>query len=484
MNKLLIPCIIAGGSGTRLWPVSRETMPKPFIRLNDGYTLLQKTIQRIQPLCTEQTVVTVLNRELMFRILDDFRTLQTEPLTLDLILEPFGRNTAAAALLCALHVQQRWGDQANMLLLPADHIIGDVQEFHQAVGQAAELAEQGYLVTFGLQPDNPETGYGYIKQGSVLEHGGYKVAEFCEKPDLATAEHFLASGEYLWNSGMFCMSAQTLLDEAERLTPQLLAHVRASWAAAHPLNHADSHSIEVSAQEFSQADNVSIDVAIMERSEKVAVVPCALKWSDIGSWSAMCELSEADSQGNRCVGETMLHDSNNCYIDSPSRMTAVIGLDDVIVVDTPDALLVTSKSHSQDVRVIANKLKQAGHSAYLNHLTMIRPWGMYSVLNESESYKIKRIKVKPGASLSLQAHFHRSEHWIVVSGTAEVVNGERSMLLRTNESTFIRTGEKHRLSNPGLIDLVIIEVQSGEYLGEDDIVRFDDNYGRTKQGTA
>lgn len=481
MNTVLVPCIIAGGSGTRLWPVSRETMPKPFIRLPDGDTLLQKTIQRILPLANNGTLLTVLNRELVFRFLDDYRDLQVD-LGLEMILEPFGRNTAAAALLSALRVRELHGEQALLLILPADHLIREEAAFLEAVEQAKQLAVQGHMVTFGLQPDYPETGYGYIKKGQDLSGTGFKVAEFLEKPALEDAERFVSSGDYFWNSGMFCMRADVLLEEAQRYAPDLLQEVEACWAGLERLTGLEHNQVELRGDQFAQVTDISIDVALMERSDKVAVVPCQLGWSDIGSWKAMCELTPATEDGNRIFGEVLLHDVQNCYIDSPSRLTAAVGVEDLIIVDTPDALLVAHEGRTQDVKVIANRLKDSNHAAYYGHVTTIRPWGVYTVLNESARYKIKRIVVKPQATLSLQSHHHRSEHWIVVSGAAQVVNGDESYLLSTNESTFIRAGEKHRLSNPGVIDLVLIEVQSGDYLGEDDIVRYDDIYGRTDSG--
>lgn len=483
LSSTVVPCIIAGGSGTRLWPVSRHAMPKPFIRLQDGQTLLQKTLLRAAGVTHSEALLTVVNRELLFRFLDDYRALEQQG-QCELILEPFGRNTAAAVLLCALRVREMQGGPALLLVLPADHLIQDEQAFAEAVGRASELAQQGYLVTFGLQPEYAETGFGYIRTAEALGNAGHRVAEFTEKPDLATAQKFVAGGKHLWNSGMFCMSADTLLAEAAEHAPDLLRQVEASWAQVQRSSGTDHGQIELDADSFAAVGDVSIDVALMERSSRVAVVPCRLGWSDIGSWQAVSQLLPAGENGNRTQGEVMLHDVRNCYIDSPSRLTAAVGVEGLVVIDTPDALLIAREDRSQEVKVIAERLKAAEHPAFLGHLTSVRPWGTYTVLNDSDGYKIKRIVVRPGASLSLQAHHHRSEHWIVVSGTAEVVNGEHTFLLRTNESTFIRVGEKHRLSNPGLIELVLIEVQCGEYLGEDDIVRYEDVYGRNTPGTS
>lgn len=480
MSNSLIPCIIAGGSGSRLWPVSREAMPKPFMRLADDQSLLQKTFLRIASLSSEETVLTVISRDLIFRLYDDYSAVNKNNLSLELILEPFGRNTAAAIVLSALQVQARWGDSAQILVLPADHLIEDQQAFERAVEHARVLAEQGFLVTFGLKPEYPETGYGYIEQGAAIGQEGYQVHRFVEKPDLVTAQGYVASGKHLWNSGMFCMQVSTLLSEFERHNPKLLQSVLDSWLQARTLKDQKTTQIEVDGAAFNLVPDVSIDVALMEKSSKVAVVPCELGWSDIGSWQALSELTAPDPEGNRTTGETFLHDVKGCYIDAPSRLVAAIGIQNLVVVDTPDALLITEKTRSQDVKIIYEQLKKQRHPAFLEHRTTVRPWGMYTVLASAGRYKIKSIVVKPKASLSLQAHYHRSEHWVVVSGTAEIVKDTNKFLLNTNESTFISIGEKHRLTNPGIVDLVIIEVQCGEYLGEDDIVRYDDVYGRSR----
>ena len=481
MSDILIPCIIAGGSGSRLWPVSRETMPKPFMRLEDGQSFLQKTFLRVAALSSQSTVLTVVNRELLFRLHDDYSAVNTNNLALELILEPFGRNTAAAIVLSALQVQSHWGDSAQILVLPADHLIEKEQAFIKAVSQAREIAKQGFLVTFGLQPTFPETGYGYIEKGEELGDNGYKVQRFVEKPNLATAEAYLSSGRYLWNSGMFCMQASTLLLEVEQHNPELLELVRTSWLQARTLKDKKTTQLEINAEQFKRVPDLSIDVALMEKSNKVAVIPCELGWSDIGSWQSVSELTSPDLNENRIIGETILHDVKGCFIDSPSRLVAAIGIENLIIVDTPDALLITNKSRSQDVKTISEQLKKQQHPAYLGHRTTVRPWGMYTVLAAAGRYKIKSIVVKPKATLSLQAHHHRSEHWVVVSGVAEITKDSKKFLLHTNESTYISIGEKHRLSNPGIVDLVIIEVQCGEYLGEDDIIRYEDVYGRVKE---
>ncbi len=367
--------------------------------------------------------------------------------------------------------------QLFKLILPADHLIRDEQAFAAAVAEARELAAQGYLVTFGITPERAETGFGYIEQGAPLGNG-FRVARFVEKPDQATAQSYLDSGKYLWNAGMFCFQAATVLQELERHAPEVLIAARAALADGSSLENGQCRQRELAAGAFAEAPDISVDYALMERSDKVAVVPCSIGWSDIGSWQALRELSAADENGNQVRGESVLHDVSNCYIDSPKRLVGAVGVHDLIIVDTPDALLVADAARSQDVKFVAQELKRRGHDAFRLHRTVSRPWGTYTVLEEGRRFKIKRIVVRPKASLSLQMHHHRSEHWIVVSGMALVENGEREFLLNTNESTFIPAGHSHRLSNPGIIDLVMIEVQSGEYLGEDDIVRFNDIYGR------
>lgn len=474
----LIPCIIAGGAGTRLWPVSREAMPKPFMRLPDGESLLQKTFKRASGLQDVESLLTVTNREVYFRTVDDYRLLNKHKIHLDFLLEPFGRNTAPAVAAAALHVQALHGDDAQLLILPADHLISDLDAFAAAVNDARKLADEGWLVTFGLVPTRAETGFGYIEKGQALSDKGYQVARFVEKPDAATATEYLNGGLHLWNAGMFCMRIDTLLRELETHAPDVLAAVRHCLSQCRSKEGSNELQMELDATSFALAPDISIDYALMERSQKVAVVPCELGWSDIGSWQAIRELAPADANGNQCNGQVVLHDVTNCYIDSKKRLVGAVGLDNLIIIDTPDALLIADAERTQEVKVIAQELKRLGHPAYLLHNTVTRPWGTYTVLEEGKRFKIKRIVVKPQASLSLQMHHHRSEHWIVVSGMARVTNGEREFMLDTNESTFIKPGHTHRLVNPGVIDLVMIEVQSGEYLGEDDIVRFTDVYGR------
>jgi len=471
----LIPTILCGGAGSRLWPVSRELHPKPFIRLADGQSLLQKAWLRGALLPNVTEVLTVTNRELFFKTEDEYREAASQNgrnVANSFVLEPFGRNTAPAIAAAALQVASAHGDDALLLVLAADHLIADQAAFAAAVEQACQLATQGKLVTFGIKPDAPETGYGYI------EAEGHTVLGFVEKPSLEKAQEYLATGRYLWNSGMFCFAAGAMLREMELHCPKILAATRRCIENARVTRGQGFSQMELVPEDFGQVPDDSIDYAVMEKSNSVAVVPCSIGWSDIGSWTALGDLTSPDEQGNRVEGEALLHDVSHCYIRSNERIVGAVGINNLVIIDTPDALLVADRARAQDVKHIYARLKAQGHAAHKIHRTAHRPWGTYTVLEEGSRFKIKRIVVKPGASLSLQMHHHRSEHWIVVSGMAKVVNGDHELFVNTNESTYIPAGHRHRLENPGVIDLVMIEVQSGEYLGEDDIVRFEDNYGR------
>ena len=471
---MLIPLILSGGSGTRLWPVSREAHPKPFIQLADGRSLLQKTVDRLAPLDGIAEVITVTNRDHYFVTRDEY-VAGGAPYRHFFVLEPSARNTAPALAAGALAAADRHGPEALLLVLPADHLVDDANAFAATVSAALPLAEAGALVTFGIQPTYPETGFGYIERGAPIAGSkGFQVARFTEKPSADAAAAMVDSGRFYWNAGMFCFRVATLLEELALHAPEVLERAKRCWQAA----EIKDNRADLPQDLFAELPDISIDYAVMEKSTRVAVVPADFGWSDIGSWKAVSDLVAPDASGNRTQGESLFVDSENCYVQSSGRMVAAVGVNDLVIVDTPDALLVAHRNSVQDVKKVAQRLKLANHETYKLHRTVLRPWGSYTVLEEGPGFKIKRIVVKPGASLSLQMHYHRSEHWVVVSGTAKVVNGEKELLVRTNESTFIPAGHRHRLENPGKLDLVMIEVQSGGYLGEDDIVRFEDQYGR------
>ena len=469
---MLIPVILCGGVGSRLWPLSRDSHPKPFIKLADGQTLLQKAFLRGAEQSQVSEIVTVTNRDLFFKIEDQYRQLNHNPLTTTYILEPFGRNTAAAIASAALHVRKTYGDHAVMLVLAADHVIANTQAFADAVQSAIRLANNGRLVTFGIKPQSPETGYGYI------EADGANVLRFVEKPDHETAVAYVDSGRFFWNSGMFCFRTRDIIDAMRRYSPEVLSSVSSCIAESRGSSSQGFTEIELGADSFMNVPDISIDYAVMEKADNVSVVACDIGWNDVGSWASFSKTVSEDDNGNAVEGVAILHDVQNSYIRSESRLIAAVGVSDLVVIDTDDALLVSTKSRVQDVKHIYNSLKQDGHDLHKIHRTVQRPWGTYTILDEGDSFKAKRIVVKPGGVLSLQMHHKRSEHWTVVSGIATVINGDEVLTLHPNQSTYIPVGNKHRLQNEGSEDVVLIEVQCGHYFGEDDIVRFQDIYGR------
>ena len=469
-SQIIVPVVLSGGAGTRLWPASREGRPKPFIKLADGETLIEKTYARAKTIGSE--VLTVTNREYFIMSRDELERIGGFG---SFLLEPFGRNTAPAIALAAKYVIATRGIDAVMLVLAADHLITDELSFESAVADSLNLALQDYLVTFGVAPTAPETGFGYIELGEPLAFGN-KVARFVEKPDLNTALGYVSSGKYLWNSGMFCFKASVLLAELNKCAPEVSKNIDTCWTAMQPMD--SLQMVEIPAEHFMNVPDISIDCAVMEKSDKVAVVHGDFGWSDIGSWSAIRDLVKPDSDQNRAIGETIFVDTINTFVHSEDRLVAAVGIQDLMIIDTTDALLVAHSKNAQDVRKVVALLKRDGHDALKFHRTVVRPWGIYRILEEAPGFKIKRIEVKPGASLSLQMHRHRSEHWVVVSGTAKITNGDNTVLIQANESAYIPAGQKHRLENPCATPCVMIEVQCGSYLGEDDIVRYDDKYGR------
>ena len=487
MPPLLLPMILSGGAGTRLWPLSREAAPKPFMPLPDGETLLGKTASRALALPGVDTWITLTNRDYYFHTKDTYAALETPASAATIyLLEPFGRNTAPAVAVGALFAQARGFGQRVLLVMPADHLICDQQAFGDAVDRAAALAASGVLVTFGIAPTHPETGFGYIECGDMLmpQEGtapaAYRVRRFVEKPPLAAARQYLTEGHYVWNSGMFAFTADAIVDAFARHAPGVLAAARPVAQAFG--NVPSAQMLEIDAALFAAVPDISIDYAIMERAAEagvVAVVRGAFDWSDVGSWQAVAALTTADDDGNRGQGERVAIATRGTYVHAADRIVATVGVENLVIVDTPDAVLIAHRDHLQRVKEVVGELKARGHDAYKLHRTVSRPWGAYTVLEEAPGFKIKRIEVRSGAALSLQLHHRRSEHWVVVRGIARVTNGEREFDVHPNESTYIPVETRHRLENRGTEPLVIIEVQCGDYLGEDDIVRFEDKYGRT-----
>ena len=460
--------IMAGGSGTRLWPLSRAAHPKQFLALHGDDTMLQATLKRLAGLGVKSTL-TICNEEHRFFVAEQLREIE---MVGSIILEPVGRNTAPAIALAALMSSE----DDLLLVLAADHVIQDEPMFTKAVNDAVPLAECGKLVTFGIVADKPHPGYGYIKRGD--EQGvGFVVDKFVEKPSIDVAQDYVTSGEYYWNSGMFLVKAGRYLRELSKFRPDIYEACKSAMAE----QRKDLDFIRVDRESFEHCPSESIDYAVMEKTEDAVVVPMAAGWSDIGSWSSLWDISQKDRNGNASHGDVILHETKNSYIRTDGKLVAAIGVDDLVIVSTKDVLVVAHKDSVQNVKIITEQLKQAKRTEWEVHREVCRPWGKYDAIDNGARYQVKRITVKPGAKLSIQMHHHRAEHWIVVSGIAKVTNGETTFLLSENESTYIAIGTIHALENPGKVNLELIEVQTGSYLGEDDIVRLEDRYGRVGQ---
>ncbi|WP_290703259.1 mannose-1-phosphate guanylyltransferase/mannose-6-phosphate isomerase [Amphritea sp.] len=470
----MIPVIMAGGSGTRLWPLSRTQYPKQFLALNSDLSMLQETVKRLGRV---EQVNLICNEEHRFLAAEQMRILN-QPCSI--FLEPVGRNTAPAIALAAIEAVSKGLGSECLLVLAADHVIEDENVFQQVIAKSEPLAKEGMLVTFGIVPTHPETGYGYIKadvkgqrsKQEKTEH--YPVAEFVEKPDLETAQSYLAEGGYYWNSGMFMFRADRYLEELGKFRPDILDACQKAMADT----ATDMDFVRVNAEAFGACPDESVDYAVMEQTEQAVVLPLDAGWSDVGSWAALWEIKDKDASGNVLDGDVIAHSTTGSFVMSSDRLVTTLGVDNLIVVDTPDALLVADKSRIQDVKMIVADIKTAGRNETFQHREVYRPWGKYDSIDAGDRYQVKRITVKPGARLSVQKHHHRAEHWIVVSGTARVTKGEETFLVTENQSTYIPLGEVHCLENPGKVELELIEIQSGSYLGEDDIVRLEDRYGR------
>ncbi|RYY02247.1 MAG: mannose-1-phosphate guanylyltransferase/mannose-6-phosphate isomerase [Gammaproteobacteria bacterium] len=471
---MIIPVVLAGGSGSRLWPLSRQHYPKQLLKLFGDKTMLQQTILRLTGLPELGAPIVVCNVEHRFMVAEQLSEIGFANAAI--ILEPLARNTAPALALAALHAKEIDAN-STLLVLSADHMINNVEEFQRVVKIAAEAAAKNNLVTFGVQPTHPETGYGYIKTHKSSDNVSevFPVEQFVEKPDLETAKSYLAAGYYYWNSGMFVFKTDVFLSELQKHSPDVVttADQARTWAVR------DLDFIRVDKESFAAAPNISIDYALMEKSDKVVCVPLDAGWSDVGDWKSFSEVSEKDATGNSFIGDSIDVGSTNTLVFSQHKLVATLGVNNLMIINTPDAVLIADKSQAQQVKAIISQIEKQTRTEHLQHREVYRPWGCYDAIDDGDRYQVNRIRVKPGASLSLQVHHHRAEHWIVVKGTALVQKGDETLLLSENESTYIPVGTKHRLSNPGKIPLEIVEVQSGPYLEDDDVIRYEDSYGRS-----
>jgi mannose-1-phosphate guanylyltransferase/mannose-6-phosphate isomerase len=471
----VIPVILSGGAGTRLWPLSREMYPKQLLALTSKQTMLQDTATRLAQIAEAKAPIVVCNEAHRFTVAEQLRALDLQASAI--LLEPAGRNTAPAVALAALKALKLDAD-ATLVVAPADHVIRDARKFSQAADIAVSFAQHDKLVTFGIVAHAPETGYGYIRRGQG-SGPAYPVAQFIEKPPLDVAVQFVASGDYYWNSGMFVFKASRYLAELGSFAPDILDACKAALEAA----KSDLDFVRIDKAAFIKCRSESIDYAVMEKTKDALVLPLDVGWSDVGSWSSLFDALPADEDGNVLQGDVLMHDTHDCYVHSTSRLVAAVGMEDHIIVETKDAILVAPKDRVQDVKDLVAKIKKSGRTESSLHREVFRPWGSYDSIDSGERFQVKRLTVKPGGVLSLQMHHHRAEHWIVVQGAARITRNEETFLLAENESTYIPVGATHRIENPGKVPLHIIEVQSGSYLGEDDIVRFEDNYGRKGTNT-
>ena len=469
---MLVPVLLSGGVGSRLWPLSRELNPKQFLPLAGDLSLLEQTLVRVQLLQNSAAPIIVCNEAHRFLVAEQVRNINLQAQAI--MLEPVGRNTAPAVAVAALQAVKNDPD-AVLLVMPADHVVQDIEAFTAAISTGLARAQSGKLVTFGIIPESPETGYGYIRRGADEIDGCYAIDEFVEKPELEVARRYIEEGNYYWNSGMFLLSASAYLKELHEFSPEMFNAVKASLDNATE----DMDFVRLNKTDFESSPSDSIDYAVMEKTSNGMVVPLSCGWSDVGSWSSLWEVGEKNTQGNVIKGDVITHDANDSYIHSTSRLVTLLGIDNVVVVETADAILVANKDRVQDIKAIIHQLKIEKREEINSHTKVYRPWGSYESLVVADRFQVKRIIVTPGQQLSLQMHHHRAEHWIVVSGTAMVTCGEKEFVLSEDQSTYIPLGTKHRLANNGVIPLELIEVQSGSYLGEDDIVRFEDVYGRS-----
>jgi mannose-1-phosphate guanylyltransferase / mannose-6-phosphate isomerase len=469
----IFPVILSGGSGTRLWPLSRGSLPKQLLPLHGERTMIQETVARVR-LPDAAAPILICNDDHRFLVAEQMHEIGLTPSAI--VLEPMGRNTAPAAAVAALIAGEN-DPKAIVALFPSDHVVGDEPAFQAALAVAVKAAEAGSIVTFGLKPTAPETGYGYIERGEPLAaaEGAFAVKAFREKPDVITAARYVAEGTYFWNGGMFVFRADVMLEELEKHAPGILPTVREAVGKA----ARDLDFIRLDATSFDKAPNISIDYAVMEKTSRAAVVPCTIGWNDVGSWSSLWEIRPQDEAGNVLQGDVVVHDTVNSFVHSERMLTAMVGVENLVVIATKDAVLVADKGHAQDVKAIVDQLKEKGRTEPMEHTVVFRPWGSYEVVDRGDNFLVTHIMIKPGGRIGQHMHHHRAEHWIVVEGTARVTFGDKTTILHENQSTFIGLGEKHRIENPGKVPLRLIEVQSGPYLGADDIARYENFYGQT-----